>query len=77
MPIEDFPTALAAAPTNPAEPAFVVLAMLLGVAGFSLSASASAFPPLPRFRLARRQITTLAALSLAASLALLSWVVRA
>ena len=57
--------------------AFVILAMLLGVAGFSLSASHSAIPPLPRFKAARTQIAWLATLSLAASVALLSWVSRA
>ena len=59
---------------TPAQSAFVVLATLLAVAGFSLSVSASAIPPLPRFRLARRQVGALAALSLAASIALLAWV---
>lgn len=61
---------------NPAEPAFVVLAMLLGVAGFSLSVSASTIPLLPRFRFARRRVAMLAAVCLAASLALVSFVVR-
>ena len=61
---------------SPTQPAFVVLAMILGVAGFSLSVSATAIPLLPRFRFARRQIAVLAGLSLAASLALISWVVR-
>lgn len=63
-------------PMTPAQSAFVILAMLLGVAGFSLSVSASAIPPIPRFRLARRQVVMLAALSLAGSAALLSWVLR-
>ena len=62
---------------NPAQSAFVVLAMLLGVAGFSLSVSHSAIPALPRFKAARNQIAWLATLSLAASLALLSWSLRA
>jgi hypothetical protein len=62
---------------NPAQSAFVVLALFLGVAGFSLSVSASAIPPLPRFRIARRQIVWLASLSFAASAALASWVLRA
>ena len=61
---------------NPAEPAFVVLAMLLGVTGFSLSVSASTIPHLPRFRFARRQVAMLAGVCLAASLALVSFVVR-
>lgn len=60
-----------------ARSAFVILAMLLFVAGFSLSVSASAIPKLPSFRAARRQIVWLAGLSLAASLALVSFVVRA
>ena len=61
---------------NPAQSAFVVLAMFLGVAGFSLSVSHSAIPPLPRFKAARKQIAWLATLSLAASVALLSWSLR-
>jgi|HubBroStandDraft_5_1064220.scaffolds.fasta_scaffold568648_3 hypothetical protein len=56
--------------------AFVVLAMLFGVAGFSLSASHTAIPPLPRFKAARMQIAWLATASIAASVALLSWVAR-
>ena len=56
--------------------AFVVLAMFLGVAGFSLSVSHSAIPPLPRFKAARKQIAWLATVSLAASVALLSWGLR-
>jgi hypothetical protein len=59
-----------------AQSAFVILAMLLGVAGFSLSASHSAIPPLPRFKAARRQIAWLSTLSIAASVALLSWSLR-
>ena len=35
---------------NPAQSAFVILAILLGVAGFSLSVSHSAIPALPRFK---------------------------
>jgi hypothetical protein len=61
---------------TPAQTAFFVLAMLLGVAGFSLSVSVSAIPSLPRFRIARRQMVMLAAASIAASVALLSWVLR-
>ena len=61
---------------NPAQSAFAILAMLLGVAGFSLSVSASAIPPLPRFRRARNQVAWLATMSIAASLALLTWVMR-
>ena len=60
-----------------AQPAFAVLAMLLGVAGFSLTVSATAIPPLPRFRFARRRVAAIAALCLAASLALVAWMVRA
>jgi hypothetical protein len=59
------------------QPVFAVLAMLLGVAGFSLSVSASAIPRLPRFRFARRRVATVAGFCLAASLALISWLVRA
>ena len=62
---------------SPAQSAFVVLAMLLGVAGFSLTVSAGAIPRLPRFRRARRQIVLLAAASLAVSAALLTWTLRA
>jgi hypothetical protein len=62
---------------TPAQSAFVVLATFLGVTGFSLSVSASAFPPLPRFRIAKRRIAALAGISLAASLALVSWVLHA
>jgi hypothetical protein len=62
---------------SPAQSAFVVLATLLGVSGFSLSVSASAIPSLPRFRIAKRRIAALAGVSLAASLALISWVLRA
>jgi hypothetical protein len=61
---------------TPSQTAFFILAMLLGVAGFSLSVSASAIPSVPRFRIARRQIALLAAASLAASIALMSWVFR-
>jgi hypothetical protein len=61
---------------NPAQTAFAVLAMFLCVAGFSLSVSASAMPPTPRFRIARRQIAWLATLSIAASLGLLTWIAR-
>ena len=61
---------------TPAQSAFVVLAMLLGVAGFSLSVSHAAIPPLPRFKAARKQLAWLATLSLAASVALLAWSVR-
>ncbi len=61
---------------TPAQTAFFVLAMFLGVAGFSLSVSASAIPALPRLRVARRNIALLAAVSLAASIALMSWVLR-
>lgn len=53
-----------------------VLAMLLGIAGFSLSVSVTAIPTLPRFRFARRQMMALAATSLAAGLALMVWSVR-
>jgi hypothetical protein len=60
-----------------AEPAFVVLAILLAVAGSSLSVSASAIPRIPRFRFARRRVAAIAGFCLAASLALIAWVVRA
>ena len=62
---------------SPAQSAYVVLATLLFVAGFSLSVSASAIPPIPRFRWARRRIAFLAGASLAASVALLSCILRA
>ena len=61
---------------RPVQAAFAALAMLLFVAGFSLSVSASAIPRLPCFRSARRQIAMLASASLAASIALISWVLR-
>jgi asparagine N-glycosylation enzyme membrane subunit Stt3 len=61
---------------TPAQTAFFVLAMLLSVTGFSLAVSVSAIPALPRFRIARRQMVLLAVASLAASVALLSWVLR-
>ncbi len=54
-----------------------VLAMLLSIAGFSLSVSVTAIPALPRFRFARRQMMALAALTLAAGIALTAWSVRA
>jgi len=41
-----------------------------------LSVSHSAIPPLPRFKAARKQIAWLATVSLAASVALLSWSLR-
>jgi hypothetical protein len=58
-----------------AQSALVVLAMFLGVAGSSLSVSAAAIPALPGFRDVRRKVAWLASLSLAASIALISWVV--
>jgi hypothetical protein len=61
---------------SPAQSAFAVLAMFLGVAGFSLSVSASALPRLPRFRAARNEIAWLATVSIAASVAFLAWSFR-
>ncbi len=62
---------------NPAQSAFVVLAMLLGVAGFSFSTSAFAMPRIPRFRAARRNVRLLAGVSLGLCAVLLAWVLRA
>lgn len=57
--------------------AFVVLATLFAVSGFSLSVSASTIPRLPRFRTARRQVWLLALASLALCGVLIATVVRA
>lgn len=49
---------------SPAQSAFVMLATLFGVFGFSMPFSAFAMPPLPSFRNARRMAWALAATGL-------------
>jgi hypothetical protein len=51
----------------------VVLATMLGVAGFCVSVSVLAMPRVPSFYRARRVASLIAATSLAASIALISW----
>jgi hypothetical protein len=51
----------------------VILATMLGVAGFCLSVSALSMPRVPSFYGARRTAWLVAAASLAASIALISW----
>jgi hypothetical protein len=51
----------------------VILATMFGVAGFCLSVSALAMPKVPSFYGARRAAWLIAAASLAASIALISW----
>lgn len=61
---------------SPAQSAFVMLATLFGVFGFSMPFSALAMPPLPSFRNARRMAWTLAAAGLFGCIVLLDWVRR-
>jgi hypothetical protein len=51
----------------------VILATMLGVAGFSMSVSALSLPRLPSFYGARRIAWLVAAASLVASIALIAW----
>lgn len=61
---------------SPAQSAFVVLALLLGVSGFSASVSVGAIPRLPRFRVARRNVQLAGGVSLGLALILLAAVLR-
>jgi hypothetical protein len=55
------------------ETAGVVLATILGVAGFCVSVSALSMPRVPSFYGARRAAWLIAITALAASIALISW----
>ena len=55
------------------ETAGVVLATILGVAGFCVSVSALSMPLLPMFRGARRTAWLIAIAALAMSIALIAW----
>jgi hypothetical protein len=61
---------------SPAQSAFIVLATLFGVFGFSLPFSALAMPPLPSFRRARDRVWMLAGASILACIAMLAWGLR-
>jgi hypothetical protein len=58
---------------NELETAGVVLATVLGVAGFCVSVSALSMPLLPMFSGARRAAWLIAIAAMAASIALISW----
>jgi hypothetical protein len=58
---------------NELKTAGVVLATVLGVAGFCVSVSALSMPLLPMFSGARRAAWLIAIAAMAASIALISW----